>query len=259
VTIEVLPDVALLEIFHCYVNQVGEEDDYYLEIQAWHTLVHVCRKWRSVVFGSPLRLNLRLLCKEETPVREMAVWPPLPIVIRYSWPTTTWGIDNIMAALEHNGRVCEISLLEVTSLELEEVLAPMQKPYLALTDLCISWLDDHGAAPIVPESFLGGSAPRLRVSTWTTFHFRDYQNYFCRPLTSLLSTFGTFQIQATSPPRRSSLVSPRRLVWKYFGWDSNPLYLALRGKADVRLHLHAPSSRLSLYFHSKGPVNTWKI
>src|SRR5712692_10356074 len=94
------------------------------------------------------------------------------------------------------------------------------------------------------------------ISPWAVFHFRDYQNYFCRPLTSLFSTFGTFQIQVTSPPRRSSLVSPRRLVWKYFGWDSNPLYLGLRGKADVRLRSHAPSSQLSLYFVSKGPVNT---
>src|SRR5258708_25399017 len=96
-------------------------------------------------------------------------------------------------------------------------------------------------------------------STWTAFHFRDYQNSFCRPLTSLLSSFSTFQIQVTSPPRRSSLVSPRRLVCKYFFCASNLLYLALRGKADVRLRSHAPSSQLSLYFSSKGPVNTWRI
>src|SRR5258708_29307443 len=82
VTFDVLPDVVLLEIFDCHVDQAREEDHDPLKIQAWHTLVHVCRKWRSVVFGSPLRLNLRLLCTEQTPVREMlAVWPPLPIII----------------------------------------------------------------------------------------------------------------------------------------------------------------------------------
>src|SRR5258707_622603 len=48
------------------------------------------------------------------------------------------------------------------------------------------------------------------ISTFVAIHFRDYQNYFCRPLTSLPSTFGGFQIQVTSPPRRSSLVSPAR-------------------------------------------------
>ncbi len=37
VTIDVLPDVALLEISDCYVNQVrGKGDD------SWHMLVHVC-------------------------------------------------------------------------------------------------------------------------------------------------------------------------------------------------------------------------
>src|SRR5258708_17720618 len=97
------------------------------------------------------------------------------------------------------------------------------------------------------------------ISTWTAFHFRDYQNYFCRPLTSLLSTFGAFQIQVTSPPRRSSLVSPRRLVWKNLRWDSNRLYLALRGKADLHLRSHAPSSHLSLNFTSPRPVHTSNI
>ncbi len=107
VTIDVLPDVALLEIFDCYVNQVRKGAS---EIQAWHTLVHVCRKWRSVVFGSPLRLDLRLLCTQKTRVREMlGVWPPLPIVVWQNWEPS-WGIDNIMAALEHNDRVCKISL-----------------------------------------------------------------------------------------------------------------------------------------------------
>ncbi len=33
VTIDVLPDVALLEIFGCYMNQVREECDGYLELE----------------------------------------------------------------------------------------------------------------------------------------------------------------------------------------------------------------------------------
>src|SRR5229473_4140722 len=148
VTIDVLPDVALLEIFDCYMNKVREEDGDDVEAQAWHTLVHVCRKWRSIVFGSPLRLNLQLHCTEYTPVREMlAIWPPLPIIIRRDGEA--WDIDNIVAALEHNDRVCEINLMYISSWELEEVLAPMQKPYPALTDLTIWWHEDSGAVPIV--------------------------------------------------------------------------------------------------------------
>jgi len=89
----------------------------------------------------------------------LAIWPPLPIVVGEFVIGRT---GNIMAALEHNDRVCKIDLRVRRSLVLEEVLASMQKPYPALTDLSIWCRDDHRAAPIVPESFLGGSAPRLR-------------------------------------------------------------------------------------------------
>lgn len=37
-----LPDVPLLAIFHFYVAQTPK---------AWYSLVHVCRIWRSIVFG----------------------------------------------------------------------------------------------------------------------------------------------------------------------------------------------------------------
>jgi hypothetical protein len=110
VTIDMLPDVALLEIFDCYVNQAREEEEgTWTKIQAWHTLVHVCRKWRTIVLGSPRRLDLRLFCTDKTPVKEtLAVWPPLPIVIgHFGQPTQ---MDNIIVALEHNDRVCQIRL-----------------------------------------------------------------------------------------------------------------------------------------------------
>src|SRR5258707_15876333 len=96
VTIDVLPDVALLEIFDCYVNQVPEADDNSLGIEAWHTLVHVCQRWRTVVFGSPRRLDLRLFCTDKTPVREMlAVWPPLTIVVQQCYSRR---ISNVIPA-----------------------------------------------------------------------------------------------------------------------------------------------------------------
>ncbi len=69
-----------------------------------------------------------------------------------------------MAALEQNDRVCKICLWDIKSSALEEFLAPMQEPYLELSDLWITW-DDRGAPQIVPESFLGGSAPRLQRLT----------------------------------------------------------------------------------------------
>ena len=47
VNIGVLPSTVLREIFSFYVNRAGAD------IEAWHTLVHVCRQWRFAVFGSP--------------------------------------------------------------------------------------------------------------------------------------------------------------------------------------------------------------
>ncbi|KAI0291180.1 hypothetical protein B0F90DRAFT_1779209, partial [Multifurca ochricompacta] len=50
----------------------------------WHRLTHVCRRWRYLIFASPHRLDLRLLCTNGTPVRRtLDCWPALPISIQY--------------------------------------------------------------------------------------------------------------------------------------------------------------------------------
>ena len=133
-------------------------------IKGWEVLAHVCRRWRSVVFQSPRRLNLRILCTSKTPARDaLDLWPPLPLVIYDPRGILehTRGLDNIVAALEHNDRVCQIQLRFLTSSQLEFVtnLAAMQKPFPELTDLI---LGVYGTVPIIPHSFLGGTAPRLR-------------------------------------------------------------------------------------------------
>ena len=45
-----LPDDVLLELFHFHVDKAWNEDGYEEEMEAWQSLVHVCRRWRSVVF-----------------------------------------------------------------------------------------------------------------------------------------------------------------------------------------------------------------
>jgi len=146
-TIDMLPDVALLRIFDFYMDGVN-----------WHTLVHVCRNWRYVVFQSPRRLGLQLLCESTTPVREtLDVWPPLPIVLSYIWDNDD---TNILAALEHVDRISEVTLHLVPRRQFENVLAAMQKPFPALTNLYLCPEDE--TVPIIPDSFLSGSAPRLQ-------------------------------------------------------------------------------------------------
>jgi hypothetical protein len=154
-----LPDDVLLEIFDFDVD-MGE----YFEsqrIQEWITLVHVCRRWRSVVFQSPRRLNLQLLCTAKTPARDtLDIWPPFPLII-YDRDTEPGEVDNITAALEHNDRVCQISLLSRPELKYITDLAAMHKPFPELTGLELGVLGNK-PGPILPDSFLGGTAPRLR-------------------------------------------------------------------------------------------------
>ena len=103
IRIDVLPDDVLLEIFDFYVDVTISHGQ---EIQEWQSLVHVCRRWRTLVFRSPRRLNLRLLCTPETPVRDtLDVWPALSLIIRGDMDPES-GTGDIVAALEQNNRSC---------------------------------------------------------------------------------------------------------------------------------------------------------
>ena len=109
-TIDTLSDDDLLYVFDFYLAEA-------LEVEAWHTLVHVCRRWRTLVFASPRRLNLRIACTNKTPVREkLDIWPPLPIVMLGSCFSHTC-LDNIIDALKHHDRVCQIELSLIWELE----------------------------------------------------------------------------------------------------------------------------------------------
>jgi hypothetical protein len=99
-------------------------------------------------------------------VKEMLdTWPPLPIVVS-NYCIEMLGVDNIIAALEHNDRICEVDLENISSSQFEKVLAVMQQPFPALT--CLKLRSHDEEVPIIPTSFLGGSAPRLQ-----TFHLES--------------------------------------------------------------------------------------
>ena len=155
-----LADDVLLELFYFYVDQTWGGDGK-KEIEGWQRLVHVCRRWRSVVFGSPRRLNLRLFCTANTLARSMVdIWPALPLVIRgYD------SINNLVALLERSDlvrRISQFDLWNVSSRKLEDILEAMQVPFPELTHLLLH--RDDETEPVLPlsDSFLGGSAPRLR-------------------------------------------------------------------------------------------------
>jgi len=68
--------------------------------------------------------------------------------------------DNITAALQQRDRVCETSPLVKGPL-FEKVSQIMQEPFPLLERLAL-WSCDS-AVLVLPSTFLGGSAPRLRV------------------------------------------------------------------------------------------------
>jgi hypothetical protein len=89
----------------------------------------------------------------------------LPLLI-HDLPPLEEGIDNIIAVLERSDRVRQIDLTRfsrfelarISSSDLEKLSAAMQAPFPELTNL---HLRSYGEV-VLPDSFLGGSGPRLR-------------------------------------------------------------------------------------------------
>ena len=161
IRIDVLPDEVLLEMFNFYVKIYSPSiTSVKTGVEKWQSLVHVCRRWRNLVLGSPHRLNLQLYCTHKTPAMDtLDVWPALPLIIR-GYIIGSSGMCNVITALGQSNRVCQVSLSNLVDMELEKILAAMQVPFPGLTHL---QLFSRGKTVLgIPDSFLGGSAPRLR-------------------------------------------------------------------------------------------------
>jgi F-box-like len=138
VTIGSLPDDVLLEIFYAYGKSAG---DGYYGSQDWHEcwprLVHVCRRWRFVIFASPQRLELYLICTPTRPVRKMLdIWPAFPLLVHfynYMEMPNEDHFDNLIAALERRDRIHQISLDPLPGFLWERITTVAQEPFPALT------------------------------------------------------------------------------------------------------------------------------
>ncbi|KAI9512745.1 hypothetical protein F5148DRAFT_732472 [Russula earlei] len=164
VTISMLPDDVLMDIFYFYVNS----NVWRIATRGWHGLVHVCQRWRDIVFASPRRLNLQLEYTGRRPMSEILdVWPVLPVVISLTmYPSSKSYLDsclrNIAATFEseHHNHICKIDLPRIPISHWERLAAAMQKLFPELTCLHM-WVEEHTVTSL-PDSFLGGSAPLLR-------------------------------------------------------------------------------------------------
>jgi hypothetical protein len=195
-----LPNSALLRIFDFSVAYDMDEATS-AEIEAWQTLVHVCRKWRKIVFGPPCRLDLRLYCGARAPVRKMLkIWPAFPIVIEAYNEYVI--VRDILAALKHSDRIHELRLWRVPGSQLERILDEMYKPFPALTHLTLEPGDE--TVPVVYDSILGGSVSRLQS-------LRLYQISFPTLPSLLLSAIHLVELSLSGIPH-SGYISPEEMV-----------------------------------------------
>ena len=125
--------------------------------------MHVCRRWRRIVFASPEHLHLLLSCNGNTPTKTTPlIWPPFPIAITcFPWHVEAKkGIENVIVALKCRDRVSEITIDGIEGPILERFAAVMQEPFPALTYLRLS--SPEPTTLVLPDTFLGRSAPRMR-------------------------------------------------------------------------------------------------
>jgi hypothetical protein len=235
IRIDVLPDDVLLEIFEFYMI-VYPSYRVKTKIEAWQSLVHVCRRWRCLIFQSPRRLNLQLFCTPKTPVKDtLDVWPALPLIIRGD--VTLSGMDNVIAALGQSNRVCQVDL-DLADRELEEVLAAMQVPFPELTDL--HFYSYGETPPVIPDSFLGGSASRLRRLTRLTLDGIPFPG-----LPGLLFSANHLVDLTLSGIPHSGYITPQAMV---------ALLSVLSSLKSLYLEFRSPQSRPDLESRSLPPL-----
>ena len=179
VTIDMLPDDVLLEIFGiCLCDPTSLPLE---QTKQWQRLVHVCRRWRQITFSSPRRLDLRLSCSYEIPVRvkkNLNFWPlTMPLTINYPLRSLLPSpIDkvNIAVALKRSRRVHHIEVFASFTF-LRKVVTIMRKSFPALTHLELGW-DYKGIfedVPVLPKGFLNESAPCLQYLCLESFLFPE--------------------------------------------------------------------------------------
>ncbi len=167
-------------------------------------------------------------------------------------------VGDLTPILEHSNRICQIHFtrLTFTTSPIEKVWAAMQVPFPELTALTLGseYLPSE-TVPVLPDSFLGGSAPRLRLLTVTGIPFPRLQK--------LLSSATHFvELHLLRDPH-SAYISPEEMATclsvKDFPLNSNPLDLLLIKRTNVTPHLRqlALSSPYSWLLRSVVSTDIW--
>ena len=113
-----------------------------------------------------------------TPARRLLDFlPRFPIVVcvsSNSLYSRTVAVENVIAALERRCRTSQIFMSDIPPSELPKLIAVMNKPYPILTTFSLM---TTAYDSVLPETFLGGSAPSLRSFTLAGSHFPTFPQF----------------------------------------------------------------------------------
>ena len=176
-TVQTLPDDVLHEIFKYHRLASLTSGPW-----KWHRLAQVCRRWRFIVYTHPRLLDLPIILTNTNPIWETPDFFPAdtPVILWYRYSLSDEDIDNIFDTLKNPARICEMDV-DMTRSLLEKCGSLLEESFPALGYLRLeSRGTTSGRALVIPDNFLGNSAPRLRVVR--------LQNTVCPTLPRLLST-----------------------------------------------------------------------
>ena len=157
--------------------------------------------------------------------------------------------DNIVAALRQSNRVCEVTLYWDLGRQLEKALAQMQVSFPELTKLRLSSYGE--TPPVIPDSFLDGSAPRLRFFSLCGIRFPGLPKL-------LLSANHLVHLRLSNIPH-SGYTSPEPMVALLCALSSlEILILVFQSRLDWESGSLLPPNRSVIpalrIFHFKGVI-----
>jgi hypothetical protein len=141
--------------------------------------------------------------QNKTPTKRLLdIWPPFPIILSVPPPfpvVDKSGVENIIAALECRDRITKIDIYEIRGAVLNELVTVLHKPLPVLAHFSLS--SYYSSVPALPETFLGGSAPRLRSFVLKGIPFPSFPRFIYVSLTSFTFTLMKSRIPVTFHPR----------------------------------------------------------